>query len=61
VLCGFDGVGVGCRFLKVLNLFANEIVTRPEMIRMMEDIFGDKHLDLIEKFKNNIGQSSLPP
>jgi histone deacetylase complex regulatory component SIN3 len=47
------------QFLKSLNLFSNDIVTRPELIRMCYDILGEKGIELIDKFKLLIGYDEI--
>lgn len=32
------------QFLKALNLFANDIITRPELVRMLEDVLGNNQI-----------------
>jgi len=58
------------QFLKALNLFANDLVNRGELIRMVEDVYGERASgiggagvlsglssagDIVERFKQTIG------
>lgn len=47
------------QFLKVLNLFSNNLINRGELIRLVEDVYGDRNSsgagDWVEKFKTTIG------
>lgn len=53
------------QFLKALNLFANELISRGELIRMVEDIFGERSgapnasNDWVDKFKSTIGYDDV--
>lgn len=49
------------QFLKALNLFAHDIISRSELLRMVEDVYGEKGTgmgvgsDWVDKFKQSIG------
>ena len=38
-------------FLKCMDLYAQEILSKNEMLRYMEDLLGKSHVDLFEEFK----------
>ena len=38
-------------FLKCMDLYAQEILSKSEMLRYMEDLLGKSHVDLFEEFK----------
>lgn len=42
------------QFLKCLNMFSCEIVSRTELVRMVDDVLGDKS-EFAERFRNAIG------
>lgn len=42
------------QFMKILNLFGEEVINRFEMVRLVEDLLGDKYAELSEKFKASI-------
>ena len=46
-----DGEMAWVEFLKCMDLYAQEILTKNDMLRYMEDLLGKQHADLLEEFK----------
>jgi paired amphipathic helix protein Sin3a len=51
-----DG-GAWAEFLKCLDMYSQEVLTRAEMLQLVEDLFG-KHNDLFQEFKAILAASS---
>lgn len=47
-------------FLKCMDLYAQEILSKNDMLKYMEDLLGKQHIDLLEEFKRILSAAGAP-
>lgn len=54
-----DGELAWAEFLKCMDLYAQEILSKNDMLRYMEDLLGKQHADLFEEFKRILASAGV--
>ena len=55
-----DGEQAWAEFLKCMDLYAQEVITKNEMLSIMEDLLGKQHRDLLDEFERILTAAGAP-
>eukprot|EP00554_Chaetoceros_debilis_P006297 CAMPEP_0194077716 /NCGR_PEP_ID=MMETSP0149-20130528/4297_1 /TAXON_ID=122233 /ORGANISM="Chaetoceros debilis, Strain MM31A-1" /LENGTH=1562 /DNA_ID=CAMNT_0038758825 /DNA_START=182 /DNA_END=4870 /DNA_ORIENTATION=- len=55
-----DGEMAWAEFLKCMHYYAQEILSKNDLLRYMEDLLGKQHTDLFEEFKRILAAAGAP-
>ena len=55
-----DGELAWAEFLKCMDMYAQEILSKNEMLSIMEDLLGKQHRDLLDEFKRILTAAGAP-